>query len=113
MLSIEQISAAPAPDGWHIRWRIGNPDPEPVTIFGAWLPHSRFRSAELALSLCHWGLGSVELNSVVAWNEPAGTAVANAFLILRLASSRAFARLTVTAGADGEPHAVCEAVTAG
>jgi hypothetical protein len=114
-LSINQLSAERSGAEWRIRWRIANLGSSSTAILSAWLPHSRFRGREWTLSppLVLPAGGEVELDSLVAWREPPGMTVENAFLILRLSEGRMFARLSVTAGPSGEPGAICEAVTAG
>ena len=117
MLTVQQAHVEPAGGTqWRIRWRLTNAGVEPLAVVSAWLPNGRFRSQEWTLEppLAPPPGASVELDSLVAWSEPPGTVVENGFLILRLADgSGMFARLTVTAGPSGEPHAVCETVTAG
>ncbi|MBV8087216.1 MAG: hypothetical protein JO247_20595 [Chloroflexi bacterium] len=77
----------------------------PIEIASAWLPHSRFRAEEFPVGQTG---RSFELESGVHWD---GAPVENAFLILRMAGGRAFARLRVIVGAGGLPWAECEAVT--
>jgi hypothetical protein len=116
MLEIEAASVEAAGSHWLVRWRLRNPDPGLVSVVGAWLPHSQFRSREWPLEppLDLPPGGEALLDSRVAFHEAAGTVVENGFLILRLSGgARLFARLRVTAGPDGSPEPVCEAVSSG
>ena len=82
----------------------------------AWVPHGRFRGegrVALSLSLAPGETGEVELT--VRAQEPPGTLVENAFLILRarLAETpwRIFARMRVEFDAKAHPRPVVESVT--
>ena len=104
------------PDGyWRVPWWVENRTTFPVEIDEAWFPHGRFRGKRepqvpptpLAISERR------AFESLVQWSEPPGTEVENAFLIVRFRAEetalgatafRLFARITVTAGADGAPH---------
>jgi hypothetical protein len=111
MLAVEQVGTRPLDGAWLFRWRLTNLTGEEIEILSAWLPHSRFRSEEFAVALTAPAGGRVEFDSEVACDGEPGTVIENAFLILRLDSGRAFARLRVTIGEDDTPLAVCEAVT--
>ncbi len=103
---------------WEVSFQFVNATDAPATLLAAWLPHGRFRSGESPLD----EVPSLEpggrqvLGFLVAFQEPPGTEVENAFVILRLewrgGTWRVLARLTVTAGEDGAPRANTELVTA-
>jgi hypothetical protein len=100
-ISIEQISGSrgASPDEWIVTWRIQNLGAEPLQLLTAWLPHSRFKSEEREMTDTLSPGEMTQLKLPVAWREPAGTVVENAFLILRVLwlnqPWRVFARLRV------------------
>ena len=112
-LAVQQASADPTGDAWHINWRITNTGRDPIALHSAWLPHGRFRSQEWQLDppLHIPAGGEATLESRVKWQEEPGTVVENGFLILRLDGWRVFARLTIIRLPDGSPQAICEGVT--
>jgi hypothetical protein len=103
---------------WPVAWGVTNRSSEPVQLLAAWLPHSRFRCHERDLSglpgLAAGQAAQVELEA--SCHEAPGTAVPNAFLILRLLWCsqpwRLLARMTVTWDTAGAPHVQIERVNA-
>jgi hypothetical protein len=119
---IQVLSVHPsgAPGRWRVAWLISNLQASPVRLEDAWVPHGRFRGeGHVAVDRAidpgqSW---SLELN--VRAEEPAGTVVDNAFLIVRLRSGavgwRVFARMRIEfpeASRLPTPRPVVEAVTA-
>ena len=117
-LTIEPVSVqAAAPPRWQVAWRIENRTDGPVEIVEAWIPHGRFRAEEQRDGLARQiGPGGSELlERRVLFEEPPGTVVENAFLVLRLnwrgRAWRMFARHRVEAGPSGAPRPICELIT--
>ncbi|MBI3325696.1 MAG: hypothetical protein HYZ81_03200, partial [Nitrospinae bacterium] len=102
---------------WLCTWRIQNLGQEPLQLLAVGLPHSRFRSQEQELSPAPRLLRgeSARLALAVACDEPAGTVLENAFLILRVLWRarpwRIFARLRVVFDQHGGPETGTEVVT--
>lgn len=116
---VEQSSRSPAPlaGQWSVVWRVQNQGLHPLEIFAARLPHSQFRCAEKELIPTPKLLPneSSRLELQVACNEPPGSEVKNAFLILRVlwleSRWRVLARLRVVFDEEGGPQAMTELVT--
>lgn len=102
---------------WVIAWRLQNLGPEPLHILSTWLPHDKFsgRQVDLDPPLRLSPGESGHLERLVACDEPPGSVVENAFLILRCLWQqqpwRTFARLRVLWDGTGVPQPACEAVT--
>lgn len=97
-------------DMWRVAWDVTNVSPRPITIEDAWLPHGRFRGdghVPLSVTLPPDETSVLELR--VSANEPRGTVVRNAFLILRTSLGRIFARMRIDF--DDAPKPVIEALT--
>ena len=99
-------------------WRLTNRHASPVRLEDAWVPHGRFRGeGHVAIDRALDPGQSWSLELDVTADEPAGTVVANAFLILRLRSGalgwRVFAHMRIEfPKASRAPRPVIEAVTA-
>jgi hypothetical protein len=113
---VASVGAATAPGHWNVTWQVSNLLAEPVAIEDAWVPHGRFRGqghVAPGKTLAPRAVTSVVLS--VASDEPAGSVVENAFLILRLRGAeqawRVFARMRIEFTAAGMAPRV-EAVTA-
>jgi hypothetical protein len=116
---VEQVSAArgASPGHWSITWEVQNKAGR-LRILSGRLPHGRFRCGEIKLTPAPV-LGSsesVKLEFTVECEEPPGAIVENAFLILRVDWPQVpwliLARLRVSAGENGAPQSVTEAITA-
>jgi hypothetical protein len=97
---------------WRVTFRVTNLLADALVVEDAWLPHGRFRGSghvPLGLSLDSGGYADVTLE--VASDEPVGTVVRNAFLILRLRGWRVFTRMRIEFDEDGM-HPIVEAITA-
>jgi len=102
---------------WLAVWRVHNLGQEPVVLLSTWLPHDKFanplQGIDPPLRLAPGGSTLLELP--VACNEPPGSVVENAFVILRLLwleqPWRAFVRLRVTVDNARTPQYSCESVT--
>ena len=111
-------SRGAASNQWLVAWNIQNLDPTPIQILAGRLPHSQFwgEEKELSPSIKLLPNESAQLNFSVTCNEPPGTVVENAFLILRVLWPekpwRIFARLRVVFDEQGGPQAATELVTA-
>jgi hypothetical protein len=78
----------------------------------AWIPHGRFRGkGHIPLSAVIDPGASTRLDFVVSANEPPGTVVENAFLILRAGAWRLFARMRVEFDDQARAMPMVEAVT--
>ena len=102
---------------WTVSWRIDNLGDRPLEILSAWLPHDKFYSQR---SLFNPALqlppgGTVDLDLPVACQEPPGSRVENAFVILQLVligqTWRAFARHLITVDSAGVPQPHCQAIS--
>jgi hypothetical protein len=102
---------------WRCRWRVLNLSTATLYVTTAWLPHGRFHAERQVFDppLKIAGGGSERLSFDVECNEPAGTEVENAFVILTADMEgedwRTFARLTVSVGNGGLPTPRTELVT--
>jgi hypothetical protein len=110
-------TAGPSPTEWRVSWRVENRGQRPLKLLAAWLPHGRFRATERALEpppRLEPG-ESARLELVAAYDEPPGTAVENAFVIMRVRWGdepwRILVRLLVTADASGAPTNTVELIT--
>lgn len=95
------------PGRWRVSWRLRNLDDEPLYLIDAKSPHHDFRSEETPLAVVLPPTGSSIIELLVAHEKQAPNVIDNAFLIVRMSRDgqewRAFYRLLVTFGADGEP----------
>lgn len=94
---------------WQASWRLRAVD-EPVQVLEAWLPHDHFNRERWRFNPPLMVEDTV-LEAEVSCEDPAGTVIENAFLILRTPDRRVFARLTVLIDGDGVPRQRCDAVT--
>lgn len=102
---------------WLAAWRIHNLSDRPLEVVTVRLPHGRFRGQERELDppprLAPGESYLLELS--VACNEPPGTIVENAFVILRVMWDgkpwRVLARLRINTDAKGVPTNTVELVT--
>ena len=101
------------PGTWHASWTLAST--LPWQLLESWLPHDHFSGPrdryDPPLAFDPEG----ELRRVVACEDPSGSVIENAFLILHIKTAgetyRVFARLTVTIDQEGTPDQTCEAVT--
>jgi hypothetical protein len=105
-----------AGDRWNLGVEVANDGSKPITLEEAWIPHGRFRGdGRQALSESVAPGASASLEFVVRADEPAGTVVENAFLILRArindSAWRIFSRMRVEFAEDGAPMPIVESVT--
>src|SRR5207249_11196455 len=102
---------------WVFWWRHPKPPEEPVKFSGAQLSAGKFRSDERIFDPpLHATAGNnATIEMSVLCDEPAGTIVENAFLILLVewleASWRLFVRFRVTINQQGEPETATELIT--
>lgn len=110
MLEVEAGPCKPAePAGaWHATWRLRSD--APLEIMEAWLPHDHFHSPRRRFEPA-LGIRDTVLEADVQCEDPPGSVIENAFLILRTRAQRVFARLTIEVDDKGVPHQRCEAVT--
>lgn len=94
---------------WRAAWQL-RASGEPVQVIEAWLPHDHFysprRRFEPPLTV-----DDTVLEAEVSCEDPPGSVIENAFLILRTPDRRVFARLTILVDGEGVPRQQCEAVT--
>jgi hypothetical protein len=104
-------------DRWLFAWRIQNLTQQPIKFFAARCPHGKFRSNERTFDPpLHAAVGkNTTIEMSVLCDEPAGTIVENAFLILLVewleAKWRLFVRFRVTVNQQGEPETATELIT--
>jgi len=104
-------------DRWLFGWRIQNLTQQPIEFLTARCPHGKFRSGEKIIRPVLYVAGgkNATIEMPVLCNEPAGTIVENAFLILLLqwlgTSWRVFVRFRVTINEKGEPETATELIT--
>ena len=102
---------------WLFAWRIQNCTQQPIKFLAARCPHGKFRSDEETFDPpLHAPAGkNATIEMSVLCDEPAGSIVENAFLILLVewleASWRLFVRFRVTIGQQGEPETATELIT--
>ena len=116
---VDQLSRvrAPSPGQWLVAWQIQNLGQGTLKILSGRLPHSRFRCEERELDAIPMlrPKESARLELPVKCEEPPGTIVENAFLILRVLWSeepwRILARLRVSINHGGAPETTTELVT--
>ena len=102
---------------WLFAWRIQNCTHQPIKFLTARCPHGKFRSDEKVFDPpLHAAAGkSATIEMSVLCDEPAGSIVENAFLILLVewleASWRLFVRFRVTIDQQGEPETATELIT--
>lgn len=116
---MEQVSRRRAAEAgrWIVGWSIRNVGGDSLTIDAAWLPHGQFRGERTELQSAptlESGLAT-ELELPVQWDEPAGSIVENAFLILtvrwREEPWRILTRITVHVDDAGAPDARTQNMT--
>ncbi len=116
---VGQNSQVVGPDAhlWVVSWRIQNLEKHTLQIQSARLPHSRFRSDEkILVPILEIQPGdSARIELPVSCNEPAGTVVENAFLILRAQWKDQpwliLARLRMAFDEKGTPKGKTEVIT--
>ena len=102
---------------WLFAWHIQNCTQQPIKFLAARCPHGKFRSAEKIfdppLDAAAGKNATIEMS--VLCDEPAGSIVENAFLILLVewleASWRLFVRFRVTIDQQGDPETATELIT--
>lgn len=94
---------------WQASWRLRAVD-DPVQVLEAWLPHDHFYKDRWRFNPPLMVEDTV-LEAEVSCEDPPGTVIENAFLILRTPDRRIFARLTILVDEAGVPRQECEAVT--
>ncbi len=118
-VALRQISVArdAATSCWNIRWEVENLGTDALEIVCARLPHGQFKSDEQyfkpKLELA--GGASMQFQSFVQCEEPAGLVTENAFVIFhcrwRGDAWRIFVRIRVNVNADGAPETATELIT--
>ena len=107
---VDLESVRPAgPGAWDVTWRVSSLR-EPVVLESAWVPHGRFRGDGRR----NFGPGEplpLSLTMRVHADEPPGTVVENAFVILVLSGWRVFVRMRVEFDSRRVPNPVPELVT--
>ena len=102
---------------WLFGWRVQNLTQQPIKFLTARCPHGKFRSGERIFHppLYVAGGESATIEMPVLCNEPAGTIVENAFLILLVewleTNWRLFVRFRVKINEKGEPETATELIT--
>jgi hypothetical protein len=104
-------------DRWLFGWRIQNLTEQPIKFLAARCPHGKFKSDERffdpPLRVVAGKNATIEMS--VLCDEPPGTIVENAFLILSVewlhSKWRLFVRFRVTINQQGEPETATELIT--
>jgi hypothetical protein len=104
---------------WLFGWCIQNLSDQPIKLLAARLPHGRFRShSDIGFNPpLEMGIGErAQIETAVFCDEPPGSVIENAFLILSAEwekqDRRIFVRLRVTVNEQGQPESLTELVTA-
>jgi hypothetical protein len=106
-LQVEVASVRPVQPGvWQVTWKLAGQD----VLESAWVPHGRFRG-EGRLTLSPAQALPLSLTMTVHADEPPGTVVENAFLILVLSGWRVFVRMRVEFDSQAVPNPIPELVT--
>src|SRR5688500_6190694 len=112
------VRSGPRHGQWHAAWRVRNEGERPLELLAAWCPHGRFRAPRWDLTpppRLLRGEG-VEVQPLVACDEPPGTIVENAFVIFQTRWGcerwRVLVRLELRADAEGVPENVVALTTA-
>jgi hypothetical protein len=113
------VAAQPlAPGSWRVTFRVTNLLGRALLVEEGWLPHGRFRgTGHTPLGITVPAAEDVAVTMAVNSEEPAGTVVKNAFLILRILDGsgergwRVFTRMRIEFDGDGM-HPIVEAITA-
>jgi hypothetical protein len=113
------VAAQPlAPGSWRVTFRVTNLLADTLLVEDAWLPHGRFRgTGHTPLGVTVPAAEDVAVTLAVNSDEPAGTVVKNAFLILRIFDDsgergwRVFTRMRIEFDGDGM-HPMIESITA-
>jgi hypothetical protein len=100
-----------------VGWSVRNVGGDSLSVEAAWLPHGQFRGERTDLqppiTLARNQAAKLELP--VTWDEPEGSVVENAFLILtlrwRYEPWRILVRVTVRRDAEGAPDAETQNMT--
>jgi hypothetical protein len=105
-------------DHWLFGWSIQNLSPQALALLAARLPHGKFRSQGERAFHPPLELGTGEraqIETAVFCDEPPGSVIENAFLILsaewQKREWRLFVRLRVTVNEQGQPQSLTEMVT--
>src|ERR1051326_1230813 len=81
--------ATSTPCVWSVTWRVENVSRDEITIDDVWVPHVRFKGeGYIRVGLTLEAGEHVDLTLSVAADEPAGTVVEDAFVILRVRGPR-------------------------
>jgi hypothetical protein len=111
------VSSGPRHGQWHAAWRVRNEGERPLELLAAWCPHGRFRAPRWDLTpppRLLRGEG-VEVQTLVACDEPPGTIVENAFVIFQTRWGgepwRVLVRLEIRVDDQGVPENVVALIT--
>jgi hypothetical protein len=113
-IEVSDVRPARAAGQWRVTWRVHNESAEPLRLADAWVPHGKFRgtSGHTALDATVSPDDSRMVELSVTTSEPPGSVVRNAFLILKTARGRIFARMRIEFDDSGQPKPIVEQVTA-
>lgn len=113
-VSIVPLDSAPDAAAWRVRWRVTNTGSTELRLVRVLAPHGRFRATDRAVNQLIAPQATAELAAEVAFTEPPGAEVENAFLILIARCDarewRILARLRVGADANGAPRPLTERI---
>ena len=115
-ISVASCTPGSDPGRWLVCWLVVNEGDDVLRLEDAWVPHGRFRGeGHVPLDVLVSPSSSMRLELEVAVDEPPGTVVSNAFLVLRVLSGedswRIFARMRIEFGPGGAPVPIVENVT--
>jgi hypothetical protein len=101
-ISVSSVASLETRGRWRVTWSITNMSDSELVIVDAWVPHGRFRGeghVPLGVTVAPGSVFDLALD--VSSDEPAGTIVKNAFLILRVSGYRVFTRMRIQFTASG------------
>ena len=118
-IEIEQVERSRKENShqWLFRWRVRNESQKPMCLLSVRVPHGKFKAEERKLlpPAIIAARDSFILDMAVTCEEPPGTIIENAFLILFVDWQenhwRLFVRLQITVNQQGNPAAATQSIT--
>ena len=118
-IEVEQVERGRRenPGRWCFRWRVRNKTAKAMRLLSVRVPHGRFKAEERKLlpPATIAARDNFILDMAVTCDEPPGTIIENAFLILFVDWQenqwRLFVRLQITVNQQGNPAAATQSIT--
>ena len=110
-VEVLSAQAESQPGRWRVSFKVDNLGDTPLALQSAWIPHGRFRGDGRLPLACQLAPGdSTRLEFGVTAQEPPGTRLDNAYLILQAASAgrgwRIFTRMRIAGSLRQAAHAL-------